>query len=114
MFRDVNKVGTANLFSNNSQGLLQFAELFDCVAFRISLFAEVYHESFDSTMALRNTFYVNVLQQLLHLGNTTMSRGLRPTCQAQTSHLGCPLAIHLSSVGVGDWDELTPRMDARF
>ena len=50
--------------------LLRFAELFACVAFRISLlamvftvfilfftFAEAYHDLFDSTMALRNTFY---------------------------------------------------------
>ena len=36
--------------------LLQFAELFACVLFGISLFAEVYHEFFDSTIALRNIF----------------------------------------------------------
>ena len=36
------------------------SELFACVIFRISLFAEVYHELFNSTMTLRNTICVNI------------------------------------------------------
>ena len=50
--------------------LLQFAELFACVTFcrgfNFFMFVEAYHELFDSTVTLRDTVYLKILQQLLH------------------------------------------------